>query len=68
MGIGFMVLNAVLMGGIVVVIAGGLLWAIATQHRDHGVASAGPLFRRWMWSRSRRAATVRYRREPTPAW
>jgi hypothetical protein len=28
-------------------------WSISTQHRDHGVATAGPLPRRWIWSRRR---------------
>jgi hypothetical protein len=60
MTIGLMLLNAVLMGGVALAIGGGILWAIATQHRDHGVVSAGPLLRRSVWPpprRSRRAAS-----------
>lgn len=49
------ILNVVLMAGIVVVIAGGLAWAVATQDRDHGVMSAGPMLRRRVWSRNHRA-------------
>jgi hypothetical protein len=49
------IFNVVLMTAIVVVIAGGLAWAVVTQHRDHGVLSAGPVLRRRVWSRNRRA-------------
>jgi hypothetical protein len=52
---GMVIFNVVLMAAIVLVIAGGLAWAVATQHRDHGVAAAGPLLRRQVWSRNRRA-------------
>lgn len=52
---GMMILDAALMAGIVLVIVGGLAWAVATQHRDHGVAATGPLLRRRMWSYRRRA-------------
>ena len=31
------IFNVALMAGIVLVIAGPLAWAVATQHRDHGV-------------------------------
>ena len=50
-----LIVNAVLMAAIVVVIVRGLVWAIATQHRDHGVRAAGPLFARRIWSRSWRS-------------
>lgn len=50
-----LIINAVLMAGIVLVIVGLLAWAVATQHRDHGVLAAGPLFGRRIWSRPRRA-------------
>lgn len=48
------VVNVVFAIGVVVVIAGGLLIAMATQHRDHGVIAAGPLLRRRVWSGRRR--------------
>lgn len=49
------ILNVVLMAAIVLVIVGGLAWAVATQHRDHGVMSAGRLLRRRVWSHNHRA-------------
>jgi hypothetical protein len=50
-----MVVMNVLFALIVVgVIAGGILLAIATQHRDHGVVASGPLLRRRVWSRGAR--------------
>lgn len=39
---------------VVGVVAGGLLVAMATQHRDHGVSAAGSLLRRRVWSRKSR--------------
>ncbi len=47
-------LNIVFAVAVVVVVAGGLLVAMATQHRDHGVLAAGPVLRRRVWSRRRR--------------
>ena len=44
------VFNIIFAVGVVVVIAGGLLVAMATQHRDHGVIASGPLLRRRVWS------------------
>jgi hypothetical protein len=41
-----LIIDGLLMAAIVVVIVGGLLWAIATQHRDHVVLAAGPVLRR----------------------
>lgn len=58
MSIGLILLNAALMGGVVLAVAGGIIWAIATQHRDHGVASAGPVLRRRLWSPVRRPIFV----------
>src|SRR5579884_4006998 len=49
------VLNAVFMTAVVLGIVGHLLYSIATQHRDHGVAATGPFLRRRVWSRRRRA-------------
>jgi hypothetical protein len=48
------ILNIVFSVGIVVVIVGGLLFALATQHRDHNVLAAGSLLRRRLWSRTGR--------------
>jgi hypothetical protein len=48
------ILNIVFSVGVVVAIVGGLFVALATQHRDHNVLSAGPLLRRRLWSRSAR--------------
>jgi hypothetical protein len=45
------ILNVLFAVGVVVVVAGGLLLAIATQHRDHGVFASAPLLRRRLWSR-----------------
>ena len=47
-------LNILFGVGVVVAVAGGLLVAMATQHRDHGVMSSGPLLRRRVWSRGPR--------------
>jgi hypothetical protein len=48
------ILNIVFSVGVVVVIAGGLFIAMATQHRDHNVLAAGSLLRRRLWSRTGR--------------
>ena len=48
-------LNIVFAVGVLAVIVAGHLVAIATQHRDHGVLSSGPVLRRRIWSRSGRA-------------
>lgn len=37
--------------GVVVAIAMYFSWSISTQHRDHGVASSGPITRRRIWAR-----------------
>jgi hypothetical protein len=66
MGIGLILLNAALMSGVAAMIAGSILWAIATQHRDHGVVSAGALLRRRVWSHRRGRAIRVYR--PQLAW
>ena len=50
-------LNVVFAVGVLVVIVGGHLYAIATQHRDHGVLSSGPVFRRRIWARRSRPHT-----------
>jgi hypothetical protein len=47
-------LNIVFAAGIVVAVLAPLLHAVFTQHRDHGVAAAGPPLRRSIRSRSRR--------------
>lgn len=48
------VLNVIFALGVVVIIAGSIVLAIATQHRDHGVLASGTLLRRRVWSRSGR--------------
>ena len=48
------VLNMVFVVGVLAVIVGMHLAAIATQHRDHGVLASGPVFRRRIWSRTGR--------------
>lgn len=47
-------LNIVFAVFVVVVVAGGLLLAMATQHRDHGAVASGSLLRRRVWSRGGR--------------
>jgi|GEM_PF-3417391 len=69
------IVNALLCVGILFVVVAPLVWAIMTQHRDHGVSAVGPLHRRWVWSRagrphagSRRPQFVRsYGGRPWPA-
>lgn len=65
MATGIILLNAALMAGVVLTIAGGIFWAIATQHRDHDVLASGPLFRRRLWVNQRRTA---FRPQALPAW
>lgn len=48
-------LNILFAVGVVGVAAAGLLVAVATQHRDHGVIASGPLLRRRVWSRRSRS-------------
>ena len=60
------VVNAVFIAGILAVIVGGHLFALATQHRDHGVVTEGPVLRRNIWSeRRRRPRPVRVERRQT---
>jgi hypothetical protein len=54
MSTGLIALNILFAGFVVVVIAGGLLLAMATQHHDHGVEASGSLLRRRVWSRGGR--------------
>jgi hypothetical protein len=55
MPIVMVVLNVIFALGVVVVIAGSIVLAIATQHRDHGVLASGSLLRRRVWSRTGRS-------------
>jgi hypothetical protein len=48
------VFNVLFASLVVGVIVGGLLVAMATQHRDHGVFAEGPFLRRRVWSRAGR--------------
>lgn len=67
------ILNIVFISGAVAVIFGGLLYAMATQHRDHNAVATGPFLRRRVFSeRRRRARPVRGERrarsgQPWPA-
>ena len=67
------ILNVALVIGVLAVLVGGHLYAIATQHRDHGAASSGPVLSRRVWSERRhrsRPVKVERRvraREPWPA-
>jgi hypothetical protein len=45
------IICAILGVAIVAVILTHFGWSISTQHRDHGVATAGPVPRRHIWSR-----------------
>ncbi len=47
------IICAVLAAALVAVIVTHFGWSISTQQRDHGVAAAGPLPRRRIWSRRR---------------
>ena len=47
------ILNIVFIAGLVAVICGGLLYAMATQHRDHGAVATGTFLRRHVWSERR---------------
>jgi hypothetical protein len=55
------ILNIVFAAGIVATIVGGLVWSVATQDRDHGVAAAGTLMRRRAWSWTARPHAARGR-------
>ena len=68
MSTGFILINAALAIGVVLMIAGGITWAIATQHRDHGVAAAGSLFRRRLWSHRRTRSFNGFAPQPNPAF
>jgi hypothetical protein len=67
------ILNVVLVIGVLAVLVGTHLYAIATQHRDHGAAASGPFLSRRVWSaRRRRSRAVKVdrrgrSREPWPA-
>ena len=47
-------LNILFVVLVVAVVAGGLLVAMGTQHRDHGVRAFGPVLRRRIWKRATR--------------
>jgi hypothetical protein len=52
------IICAVLAVALVSVIVTHFGWSISTQHRDHGVAAAGSLPKRKIWSRRRPRATA----------
>jgi hypothetical protein len=47
-------LNIFFIAFVVVAVAGGIFYAMATQHRDHGVVASGSLLRRRVWARRAR--------------
>jgi hypothetical protein len=67
------ILNVVFIVGVLAVLVAVHLYAIATQHRDHGAVASGPVLSRRVWSeRRRRSRAVRVERrgrsgEPWPA-
>jgi hypothetical protein len=60
------IFNIVFIAGLVAVVFGGLLYAMATQHRDHRAVATGPFLRRSVWS-ERRPAAVRVEPQARPA-
>ena len=59
------ILNVIFVSLALGVVVGLCTWAVATQHRDHGVVAEGSLVRRRIWSRTSRphAGPVRPRIE-----
>ena len=49
-----MAVNIFSIAFVVIAVAGGIFYAMATQHRDHGVAASGSLLRRQVWARRTR--------------
>lgn len=47
-------LNILFIAFVAIAVAGGIFYAMATQHRDHGVAASGSLLRRRVWARRTR--------------
>jgi hypothetical protein len=54
MPIAMLILNVVLIVLVLAVLVGAHLYAVATQHRDHGAVHTGPVFRRRVFSERRR--------------
>jgi hypothetical protein len=50
------VVAGIFAAGVLIGMLTRMSWSISTQHRDHGATAAGPLRRRWIWSRRRPAA------------
>jgi len=48
------IVNVIFVSLVLGVVVGLCLWAVATQHRDHGVVAEGSLTRRRIWSRTSR--------------
>ena len=68
MPIVMLILNVVLVVVVLAVLVGGHLYAVATQHRDHGAVHTGPVFGRRVFSeRRRRSRPVSVERRATPA-
>jgi cytochrome b subunit of formate dehydrogenase len=54
MPIAMIILNILLVALLLAIFVGGHLYAMATQHRDHGAVATGPVLRRRVWSERRR--------------
>ena len=70
MPIAMLILNVVFVVLVLAVLVGGHLFAVATQHRDHGAVHTGPVFHRRLWSERRRRSrpvTTERRQEPARA-
>ena len=68
MPVAMIILNVLFVVLVVAVLVGGHLYAVATQHRDHGVVAEGPIHRRRVWSERRhrpRPVAVERRSQPT---
>ncbi len=68
MPVAMIILNVLFVVLVVAVLVGGHLYAVATQHRDHGVVADGPLHHRRVWTERRRRArpvAVERRRQPS---
>jgi hypothetical protein len=61
------ILNVLFAVLVLAVLVGAHLYAVATQHRDHGAVHTGPVFHRHVWSdRRRRPRPVSVERRSQP--
>lgn len=54
MPVAMIILNVLFVVLVLAVLVGAHLYAVATQHRDHGAVHSGPVFHRHVWSERRR--------------